>query len=153
CNTQPALYAVQCALTNLWRLRGIIPDAVIGHSVGEFAAACYAGVCTLEDGLALVLTRSGLMPSPQPGSVAAIAADPQRVLEAMGEVQCKELSVAALNAPANTVISGPDASVTQMLAILRKRGVAGQKLPVSRAFHSPLMRPVMSAFKEASSRI
>lgn len=153
CNTQPALYAVQCALTNLWRLRGIIPDAVIGHSVGEFAAAFYAGVCTLEDGLALVLKRSELMQSLQPGSMAAIAADPQRVLEAMGEVQCKELSVAALNAPANTVISGPDASVTQMLAILRKRGVAGQKLPVSRAFHSPLMRPVMSAFKEASSRI
>jgi len=153
CNTQPALYAVQCALVNLWQSWGVVPDIVLGHSVGEFAAAFCAGAYTLEDGLSLILRRSELMQSLRPGSMAAIAADQQCVSAAMNELQCEDLAIAALNAPESTVISGSDESVMQMLTALEQRGVAGQKLSVSHAFHSPLMLPAMAAFKDAASRI
>lgn len=153
CNTQPALYAVQCSLVNLWRSWGVVPDFVLGHSVGEFAAAFCAGAYTLEDGLALVLGRSDLMQSLQPGSMAAIAADQPCVTAAMADLECEDLSIAALNAPQSTVISGPEKTVMRLLAVLGERGVAGQKLSVSHAFHSPLMLPAMAAFREAVSHI
>lgn len=153
CNTQPALYAVQCGLANLWRSWGVVPDIVLGHSVGEFAAAFCAGAYTLEDGLKLVLKRSELMQSLPPGSMASIAADQTRVAAAVAALKCENLAIAALNAPESTVISGPDMAVMQLLATVDERGMPGQKLSVSHAFHSPLMRPAMDAFRQAAADI
>jgi len=153
CNTQPALYAVQCGLTNLWRSWGFVPDVVLGHSVGEFAAAFCAGAYSFEDGLKLVLKRSELMQSLPSGSMASIAADQMRVAAAVAALECESLAIAALNAPESTVISGPDMAVMQLLAAVDERGMPGQKLSVSHAFHSPLMLPAMDAFRQAAADI
>ncbi len=143
--TQPALFVVQAALIALWRSWGIIPDMVLGHSVGEFAAAYCAGAYSLEDALSLIAERARLMQSlPASGAMAVILADEgtvQAVVKKSGS-----LAVAALNAPANTVISGEREAVAAVVNHFNAAGIRSQVLTVSHAFHSPLMRPIMREF-------
>jgi acyl transferase domain-containing protein/surfactin synthase thioesterase subunit/acyl carrier protein len=150
--TQPALFAVQAALTELLRSWGIIPDAVLGHSVGEFAAAYCAGVYTLEDGISLVAERARLMQSlPRGGAMVAIFMDESTVAASISNT--KNISIAAVNGPRNTVISGSHEAVTAIGGHFAAQQVGSQVLRVSHAFHSPLMQPIMSEFKRITAAI
>ncbi len=150
--TQPALFIVQAALTELLRSWGIVPDAVLGHSVGEFAAAHCAGVHTLEDGLSLITERARLMQSlPRVGAMAAIFAGETAVAAALGDAE--NVAVAAVNAPDNTVISGKRQAVADVAAHFAALGIASKPLTVSHAFHSPLMQPVMDELARFAAAI
>ena len=145
--TQPALFVVQAALTDLLRSWGVVPDVVLGHSVGEFAAAYCAGVYTLEDCLRLVADRARLMQAlPPQGTMASIFADEATAAKAIAQHNSKRIAIAALNAPENTVISGDRDLVHATMENLRGAGVRCQQLTVSHAFHSPLIQPAIEAF-------
>jgi myxalamid-type polyketide synthase MxaB len=151
--TQPALFAVEYALATLWKSWGIEPSAVMGHSVGEYVAACIAGVFSLEDGLRLIAERGRLMQSlPKEGGMAAIFADEEGCLAAIAS--CGEpVAIAAVNSPGNTVISGPEKALDMVIKEFAARGVGSRKLLVSHAFHSPLMEPMLEAFEKAARTV
>ena len=149
--TQPALFAVEYALAELWRSWGVVPRAVLGHSVGEYVAACVAGVFSLEDGLQLIAERSRMMQALPRGSMAAILASESRVREAIGDAQ--DVSVAAINGVANIVIAGADQAVETVLSRLEAQGVGFRRLRVSHAFHSAMMEPMLAPFAAAARRV
>jgi acyl transferase domain-containing protein/surfactin synthase thioesterase subunit len=152
--TQPALFAVQAGLIALWRSWGIVPDVVLGHSVGEFAAAYCAGVYTLEQVLGLLAERAGLMQAlPRDGAMAAIFSDAEAVTTAIEQLGRADIVIAALNGPQNTVISGERDAVTALVARFERLGVRCQLLTVSHAFHSPLMRPAAAKFGRMAARV
>jgi epothilone polyketide synthase D len=140
--TQPALFALEWSLAAMWRAWGIEPAWVMGHSLGEYAAACVAGVFTLEDGLTLVAERARLMQAlPEGGAMTAALGAADRVLgllEPLGD----GVSVAAINGPESVVLSGPSARVADARAALEAAGVRTRPVAVSHAFHSALMEPV-----------
>lgn len=145
--TQPALFAIEYALAELWRAWGVRPAAVMGHSVGEYVAACVAGMLSLEDSLKLIASRGRLMQAlPRNGEMAAIFAEEERVVAALSDFR-ERVSLAAINGPANVVISGEAEAVNTVLARLQAEGVQWKKLVVSHAFHSPLMAPMLDAFE------
>ncbi|MBE0684226.1 MAG: amino acid adenylation domain-containing protein [Anaerolineales bacterium] len=151
--TQPALFAFEYALAAMWRSWGFEPQAVLGHSVGEYVAACIAGVFTLEDGLRLIAERARLMGSlPNNGSMAAVFADASRVADVLKPFQ-SQVSIAAVNGPDNTVISGEKFAVQNVLDALTKLGISSKPLTVSHAFHSPLMDSILDDFESAARRI
>ena len=151
--TQPALFSVEYALAEFWRSWGVEPNILIGHSVGEYVAACIAGVFTLEDGLALIALRGRLMQSlPAGGAMAAIFAPYEAVAEAVAP-HASTVSIASANGPDQTVISGSAEVVTQICERFGERGVHHKALPVSHAFHSPLVEPVLDQFEAAVSRV
>jgi acyl transferase domain-containing protein/NADPH:quinone reductase-like Zn-dependent oxidoreductase len=150
--TQPALFAVEYALAELWRSWGVQPDVLIGHSVGEIVAACIGGVLSLPDALALVAERGRLMQSlPAGGAMAAIFAPGLDVAAAVAPYSTR-LAVAAFNGPTQTVVSGAVAAVDDLCASFTARGVRCQRLPVSHAFHSPLVEPMLDAFEARAAR-
>lgn len=150
--TQPALFAVEYALAQLWLEWGITPDAVMGHSVGELVAACVAGMVSLEDALPLVAERGRLMQGLARGAMAAVMAA-EDVVQASLTRQNVRVSVAAVNSPETTVISGDAAAVGRLTALLRARGIRSTPLPVSHAFHSPLVEPMLGRFENAAKAI
>ena len=140
--TQPALFAVQAGLVVLWRSWGIVPDVVLGHSVGEFAAAYCARVYTLEQVLGLLVERARLMQAlPRDGAMAVIFSNEATVAAAIEQFDRPDVAIAALNGPENTVISGARDAVTALIARFEGLGIRCRLLTVSHAFHSPLMRP------------
>jgi acyl transferase domain-containing protein/acyl carrier protein len=150
CYAQPALFVLQCALSELWASWGIEPAALLGHSVGEYAAACRAGVFSLEHGLRLIAARGRLMQAqPGDGLMAAAAADHARVAAVIADTsenhRC-EVAIAAVNGPRNTVISGRRAAVEAVIAALSATGIATRALQTSHAFHSPMMEGMLDAF-------
>jgi amino acid adenylation domain-containing protein len=149
--TQPALYIVQCALVTLWRSWGVEPAAVIGHSVGEFAAAWTAGVFGLEDGLDLIATRGRLMETlGQPGAMVAVSAHIDQVTTLADGLG---LDVAALNAAAQVVMSGTHQSVAALVTRCEAAGVTATTLATSHAFHSALIDPALPGLMEAAARV
>ncbi|WP_198161787.1 type I polyketide synthase [Sphingomonas sp. TDK1] len=151
--TQPALYAVQCALTALWRRWGIVPAAVIGHSVGEFAAAQAAGIFSLEDGMRLVSARGRLMQAlGDGGAMAAVFASEARLADVLGSLP-QGVAIAAVNAPEEIVLSSFDAALLPALAQLEARGIATRRLTVSHGFHSPQLDPMLDAFEAVAADI
>ncbi|AUX31976.1 MULTISPECIES: type I polyketide synthase [Sorangium] len=151
--TQPALFAVGYALAAQWKAWGIEPFAVLGHSVGEYVAACVAGVLGLPEGLGLIATRGRLMQAlPKQGAMAALFADEATVAEAV-RPYAAEASIAAVNGPSETVVSGARGAVTAVVEALGARGVKSRWLNVSHAFHSPLMGPMVEAFERAASQV
>ena len=151
--TQPALFAIEYALSELWRSWGVQPTFVLGHSAGEYVAACVAGVFSVEDGLALIAERGRLMQAqPSGGRMAAVMAPVEIVREALRPVATR-VSIAALNGPRQTVISGPGEDVKALLAQFSAAGVKFRELVVSHAFHSPLMDPVLEPFEHAAAKI
>jgi myxalamid-type polyketide synthase MxaC len=151
--TQPALFAVEYALALLWRSWGIEPAAIVGHSLGEYVGACVAGALSLEDALRLVAVRSRLMQSlPRNGAMAAVFADEDQVRESIS-LYIDSVSIAATNSPLNTVISGKTEDVRAVLERLRRVGVESKQLPVSHAFHSPLVEPILDEFEQCARSI
>jgi acyl transferase domain-containing protein len=151
--TQPALFALEYSLAQLWLAWGIRPAAVLGHSVGEYVAACVAGVFSLEDGLRLIAERGRLMQALHvPGAMAAVLGDAATAARAI-EPFAGEAAVACVNGPASTVISGSRAAIDRAVASLTASGVACRPLRVSHAFHSPLMDPMLDAFEQAAARV
>ncbi|MFC7548700.1 SDR family NAD(P)-dependent oxidoreductase [Plantactinospora sp. GCM10030261] len=139
--TQPAVVAVEYALARLWGSWGLEPAVVLGHSVGEYTAACVAGVLPLEQALRLVAVRARLMDAlPTGGRMLAVAADGP-VTEALLAGH-PDVSVAAHNGPAETVVSGPAGAVESVARALADAGVQHRDLRVSHAFHSALTDPV-----------
>jgi len=152
--TQPALFAVQAGLVALWRSWGIVPDAVLGHSVGEFAAAYCAGVYTLEQALELLIERARLMQAlPRNGVMAAVFADVATVTEEIEQCGRLDVAVAAHNAPQSLVISGDRDVVGALMARFEDVGIRCERLTVSHAFHSPLMQPAIDAFARSAAAI
>ncbi len=148
--TQPALVALEVALAALWASWGIVPAAVLGHSVGEYAAAIVAGSLSLEHGLTLIAERGRLMSAlPAGGVMAAVFAGEARVAEAVAK-QAASVSLAAVNGPESVVVSGAGESVAAVLAELAADGIASRPLTVSHAFHSPLMEPMLDEFERAA---
>lgn len=146
-HAQPVLFAVQTALFRLWESWGIRPMVMMGHSLGEYAAAWAAGVFSLEDGLRLVAERGRLLQSlPANGSMAAVLASEQDVLDLLGADSV--VAVAAVNGPANTVISGRSQDVAATCARLRDSGLEVKELRITRAGHCALMDPVLDAFED-----
>src|SRR5208282_4206001 len=131
--TQPALFALEYALCELWKSWGIEPEAVIGHSVGEYAAACVAGVISLEDGLALIAERARLMQSlPAGGRMAAVLTDESSVRTAIANYEDR-VSIAAVNGPSSIVISGEGAAIGELLDRFQRQGIQTSELTVSHA--------------------
>jgi len=151
--TQPALFALECGLASLWRSWGIEPDAVLGHSIGELAAACVAGAMSFEDGLELAATRGQLMQElPDGGAMAAVFASPERLRDALAPFS-GSLSLAAVNGPESAVVSGAAGALEELRAALAAGGIKSKPLQVTRAFHSPLVDPMLDAFERVSARM
>ncbi len=151
--TQPLLFALEWSLAQLWRAWGVEPAAVMGHSVGEYVAACVAGVFSLEDGLKLIACRARLMGDlPAGGEMAAVFASQPRV-EAAIAPYAGRVTLGAVNGPENIVISGEGAAVQEILASLAAEGIKSKPLTVSHAFHSPLMLPIVDEFEQMAASI
>jgi acyl transferase domain-containing protein/pimeloyl-ACP methyl ester carboxylesterase len=149
---QPALVAFAASLVALWRSWGVEPEAVLGHSVGEVAAAWAAGMIDLEEALCFAAERGRLMQGlPAGGGMAAVFAAPEQV-EA-GLAHRDRVAIAALNGPRNVVLSGAAEEVGDNLARLAAGGAAARWLPVSHAFHSPLVEPILADLEAAASRL
>ncbi|GAC1348687.1 MAG: hypothetical protein NVSMB27_17520 [Ktedonobacteraceae bacterium] len=150
---QPGLFALEYALTELWRSWGLEPDVVLGHSVGEYVAACVAGVFSPEDALKLIAERGRLMQNlPPKGEMAVVFADEIRVSDALTPFR-ESVSIAGVNGPENTVISGERESVRALLKNFASIGIHTQVLNVSHAFHSSLMEPVLDAFEQVANQV
>ncbi|WP_267897927.1 type I polyketide synthase [Nocardia suismassiliense] len=150
---QPALFAVGYALHALWQSWGVRADVMAGHSLGEYLAAHLAGIFSAEDALALVIRRAQLVEELAPtATMAYIATDVDTVTAALSGYG-QTVAIAAVNAPDATVISGETSAVEALLAELRERGIDAVMLPVTRAFHSPLMKPVLDAFRAVAESI
>ena len=143
--TQPALFTIEFALARVWMEWGILPKAMLGHSIGEYVAACLAGVFTLEEALAVVAYRGSLMDQMPTGSMLALPLAEQEALELLGD----ELSLAAINGPQMCVASGPTEVIAALEAKLEERGIKGRRLHTSHAFHSAMMDPVVDKFVQA----
>jgi malonyl CoA-acyl carrier protein transacylase len=151
--TQPALFALEYALFQLWKSWGIEPAVVMGHSVGEYVAACVAGVFSLEDGLKLIAERGRLMQMlPCDGAMVSVLADKAQVVAAI-QPYGNEVAIAAVNGSHNIVISGKRQAVEVVTAAMASQGVETKPLKVSHAFHSPLMEPMLAAFEEVAKEV
>jgi len=140
--TQPALFSLEYSLAQWWMTLGIAPSAMIGHSIGEYVAACLAGVFTLEDGLRLTALRGLLMGDMQPGSMLSVAAAADAVAIP------GDIAIAAINGPSLFVASGATDAIQRFAQKLEKRGISSRLLHTSHAFHSTMMDPVLEPFRE-----
>lgn len=140
--TQPALFVVEYALAKLWQSWGVEPEAMIGHSIGEYVAATLAGVFAVEDALGLVAARGRLMQSLPAGSMLAVPLPESELAPLLGD----ELSLAAVNAPGSCVASGSHEAVDKLEAVLKTRGIEARRLQTSHAFHSRMMDPILPEF-------
>lgn len=151
--TQPALFALEFALAELWKSWGVTPDIVLGHSVGEYAAACVAGVMSMEDGLRLIAERARLMQGvSRQGKMAVVFAPVEEVEKWLADT-AGEVVIAVINGPENTVVSGDAAAVDGLVARLEAAGRQVKPLNVSHAFHSPLMEEMLEAFEQFAATI
>lgn len=152
--TQPVIFAFGYALAKMWEAWGVKPSVVLGHSIGEVAAACFAGVMNLEEALGLVALRGRLIQqATEAGQMGAILATAEQVATALEKLGAGEAVIAALNAPENVVISGQTAAVQRVLAHFKDQDVPAIALRISHAIHSPLMDPILDEYTAAVARL
>jgi acyl transferase domain-containing protein/SAM-dependent methyltransferase len=151
--SQPALFAIEYALAELWRAWGVEPAMVLGHSVGEYAAAVTAGVFSLADGLKLVAARGRLMDAiPERGAMLALLTD-EGTARALVAPFAAHLSVAATNGPSEIVVSGAAAAVYAVAAAAEAAGIEVRRLAVAQAGHSHLLDPILDEFEAVAATV
>ncbi len=151
--TQPALFALEYALAKLWQSWGIMPNALIGHSVGEYVAACIAGVFSLEDGLKLIAERGRLMQAlPANGTMVAIQCSEDIIQPILADYP-QQVAIAGFNAPQSLVLSGENTAIKAIIAVLESQQIKCHPLKVSHAFHSALMEPILAEFAQVAETI
>lgn len=149
---QPALFAFEIALARLWQSLGIVPSAVIGHSLGEYAAACMAGVFDVEAGLELVAARGRLTGAlAAPGAMLSVFAAQEELAERVA-ADAARVSIAVINGPRHTVLSGDPETIQRLETDLAARGIDCRPLDISHGFHSPLMDAMHGPFAEAADQ-
>ena len=151
--TQPMLFSLEYALTKLWNSWGIVPDVLLGHSVGEYVAACVADVFSLADGLKLINARGQLMDKLcEPGEMLAVISSYSEVEHLL--IGCKgRVSIAAVNGPQQVVVSGEASALSEIAKRCAAKDIKVHRLSVSHGFHSPLMKPMISAFTAVAEEI
>ena len=147
CHSQPALFAFEYALAQQLIEWGVTPTAMVGHSLGEFVAACLSGVFSLEEALRLVWRRGRLMQSMPRGAMISVPLPAAELEQQLAEV-CGDLFLAAINGPSLCVASGPDDAIESLHGRLSGQGLSCRRLPVDRAFHSAMMTPAQEALFE-----
>jgi acyl transferase domain-containing protein/acyl carrier protein len=147
--TQPALFVVEYAMAKQLEKWGVRPDAMIGHSLGEYVAACLSGVMEIEDALRLVSKRGELMQEAPGGMVAVMMSE----AEARERINGSGLSVAAVNEPRQVVISGAEAAIENLIEELRKEGIVNKRLKTKYAFHSQMTNGAAARFVEEVRKV
>ncbi|NJN10672.1 MAG: acyltransferase domain-containing protein [Richelia sp. RM1_1_1] len=147
--TQPALFVIEYALAKLWMSWGISPVAMIGHSIGEYVAACLAGVFSLEDALTLVAVRGRLMQQLPKGAMLSVELDQEAIQFCLNEKLC----LAVINAPTNCVVSGTESAIEELQQELQLAGVNCRRLHTSHAFHSAMMDSILGIFTEEVKKV
>lgn len=150
---QPALFAIEYALATLWRAWGVEPTAVIGHSLGEYAAACLAGVFSLEEGLRLIAARGRLMQEVAPKGQMVAVLGAEATVRGVLAPYAQGVALAAINTPQSLVISGSEAAIQAATGALQRAGLETRPLKIYVASHSPLMEPILAEFKTVAERI
>jgi acyl transferase domain-containing protein/acyl carrier protein len=147
--TQPALFVIEYALAKLWMSWGIKPEAMIGHSIGEYVAACLAGVFSLENALVLVVNRAKLMQELPTGAMLAVPLPESEITPLLHE----QLSLAAINTPSLCVVSGLSEAIATLQNQLKAIGVDCRLLHTSHAFHSAMIQPICATFTQQVAKI
>jgi acyl transferase domain-containing protein len=147
--TQPALFVIEYALARLWMQWGVRPCAMIGHSIGEYVAACLAGVFTLKDALELVAGRGRLMQQLPAGSMLAVSLSERDLQPFLSD----DLCVATINEPSTCVVSGPTEAIDQLETGLAVKEIQCRRLHTSHAFHSAMMDPILEPFIELVGKV
>ncbi|MEM7127273.1 MAG: amino acid adenylation domain-containing protein [Chloroflexota bacterium] len=150
---QPALFALEYSLAQMWASWGIVPDMVLGHSLGELIAACVAGVFDLEEGLEFVAKRGQLMQSLPDDGLMATLFGPYQTIANLVAPQAENVSVAAINGPTTSVISGETMAVNALLKQAEQEGIDYRLLLTSHAFHSPLLEPIVADMLELAQTL
>jgi amino acid adenylation domain-containing protein len=145
----PALFVTEYALAKLWMAWGMRPQALMGHSLGEYVAACLAGVISLEAALELVVLRGRLLERLPAGAMLSVMLPEEEVCPLLGD----RLSLAAINAPSLCVVSGPVEDIEELARSLRARKVAYRRLPISGAGHSRMTEAILDEFTNYASRL
>jgi acyl transferase domain-containing protein/thioesterase domain-containing protein len=143
-NAQPILFAVEYALAQLWISWGVRPAKLIGHSLGEYSAACISGIFTLEDAVSLVCARGNLLRKVTEGAMLAVSLPETEAARWLND----DLSLAAVNGPEQCVLSGPTAAIVALKEKLKQQGIASHQLETSHAFHSKSIEPILDLFVE-----
>jgi len=146
---QPAIFSIEYAMAQLLLSWGVRPTLVVGHSIGEYAAACIAGVFTLEDAVKLVAARGSLMQSVAPGAMLAVRCSLNDVEHFLNE----DLAIAAINSADRTVVAGTFTAIEELESKLESVGIVSQKLHTLHAFHSPMMEPILDEFMQLASTV
>ncbi|WP_310422582.1 aminotransferase class III-fold pyridoxal phosphate-dependent enzyme [Chamaesiphon sp. VAR_48_metabat_135_sub] len=149
CFTQPALFVIEYALAQLWQSWGVVPQATIGHSIGEYVSACLAGVFSLENALLLVATRGRLMWDLPRGSMLSVRLSATAIAAHLSA----DLSVAAINSPSLCVVSGSTESIERLQAKLESQEIVCRLLHTSHAFHSTMMDSIVDPFAAVIKRV
>ena len=152
--TQPAIFCVGYSLSQLWKHWGITPSNLVGHSIGEFVAACLAGVFSLEDALMLIAKRGQMMQALPGGSMLSVKSPANQIEKRLSE-KCfsGKLAIASINSPTLCVVAGPDEEVESLKHQLESDGIACRHLHTSHAFHSSMMDPIVDRYRELVSTI
>jgi acyl transferase domain-containing protein len=140
---QPALFALEYSLAKLWMSWGVLPESMIGHSIGEYVAACLAEVFSLEDGLRLVAARARMMNALPAGGMLGVQLPPEKVRAQING----HLSLAAINTPASCTVAGPQDAIADLRQWLDARGIGYRQLPTSHAFHSLMTENILEPFR------
>jgi phthiocerol/phenolphthiocerol synthesis type-I polyketide synthase E len=146
---QPALFAVEHALARLWQSWGVRPDAMIGHSLGEYVAACLAGVFSMSEALLLVAARGSLMQALPSGAMLAVPLTQRQIAPFLDQ----RISLAAINGPSLCTVAGDTATIEDLEKRLSRQGIASRRLRTSRAFHSAMMDPAVQQLAERVSQV
>jgi acyl transferase domain-containing protein len=146
---QPALFVIEYALAQLWMEWGVRPQAIVGYSIGEYVAACLAGVMSLEDALKLVAWRARLIQELPPGAMLAVPLSEDEVRPLLGV----QLSLSAINGPSLCVVAGPPEAIAELERGLATRGLVCRRLQATHAFHSTMMEPIAEVFASAVEAI